>query len=78
MTDEAPKRVPFPLFEPMGPPCPVEECKGVLWHHMNFNTGQSWEQCTACGEHVDEMPIKDRMSMAVATIERVFNGEKTN
>lgn len=67
-----PKRVPVPLFEPMGPPCPVEGCKGVLWQYMSFKTGQSWQQCTECGTKVDEMPIQERMDKAVAVITAAF------
>jgi len=56
----------------MGPPCPVEGCKGVLWDTINHKTGMSWKQCTECGEHVDEMPTKVRLAKAIETIERIF------
>lgn len=72
MTDEAPKRVPFPSFEPMGPPCPVEGCKGVLWQHISTQVDMSWKQCTACHAKVDEGPTSQKLDKAIEIIEKAF------
>ena len=76
--EEFTEKVPYPLFEIVGPPCPAPGCKGVLTNTMSLKTKEWFYHCHVCNGEFNRMPIADKVAWAVCTIEGAVKGEKTN
>ena len=70
------KRVDFPMFELVGPPCEAPGCSGVLVDTMSLKTKECWKQCATCKAEFYRMSGKDALGYAVRTIDRVLAGEE--
>ena len=71
-------KVPYPMFELVGPPCEVPGCKGVLVDTIHLKTQMFFKKCATCGHEHYKMPVREAMGWAVRTIKRAINGEKQN
>ena len=72
------KRVIFPLFELIGPPCETPGCKGVLVDCMQLKSLDFFQCCSVCKAEFNRMPIAEKTAYARRTIGRMFSGEKEN
>jgi hypothetical protein len=71
------ERVPFPLFELIGPPCTEPGCKGVLVDHLTMRAPREFfRRCATCGAESGRILASDALGYARRTIERVMRGEK--
>lgn len=64
----------IPQFEPVGPPCEVSGCRGVLWDHVDLKTKEFFHKCTECGGEFHRVSLKDKLGWAVRTIHRALEG----
>jgi hypothetical protein len=71
-------KVPFLMFELIGPPCEVPGCKGVLVDTIHIKTQMFSKKCATCGHEHYKMPVREAMGWAVRTIKRALNGEQDN
>lgn len=71
------ERVPFPLFELVGPPCEAPGCKGVMVDTMTIHDPKEvFRKCSTCGAESSRIPAVEALGYATRTIERVLRGEK--
>jgi len=70
------KRVDFPLFELVGPPCEVDGCSGVLVSTICLKTADHFNQCSKCKAEFNRMTGQEALDWAKRTINRVLEGEE--
>ena len=62
--EEFTEKVPYPLFEIVGPPCPAPGCSGVLTPIMSLKTKEWFYECHICHGEFNRVPIEDRFEWA--------------
>lgn len=55
--EEFTEKVPYPLFEIVGPPCPAPGCKGVLTPTMSLKTRVWFSKCHVCNGEFSRAPL---------------------
>lgn len=71
------KRVDFPMFELVGPPCEAPGgCLGVLVLTTCLKTKDVWNQCSKCKAQFNRMTGAEALGWAKRTIGRVLAGEE--
>ena len=69
------KRVIFPQFELVGPPCKKEGCSGVLVDHASWVNGEFFRRCSVCNEECDRMPVSEKLAVSIETIQEAFDAQ---
>jgi hypothetical protein len=72
------KRVAFPTFELVGPPCPKPPCKGVLVDHMSLHARprEFFRRCSQCGTETDRQPAAEKLAWVKRLLNHVLQGGK--
>lgn len=67
--------VPIPLFEIVGPPCKVPDCKGVLIDAVSLKTKDYFQECSICKAHFNRVPAWQKLKEVNDTIARILAKE---
>jgi hypothetical protein len=75
--EEFTEKVPYPLFEIVGPPCPAPGCKGVLTSTMSLKTKEWFGHCHVCNGEYTRAPAGSKREWIPRGIS-VIEGGKVN
>jgi hypothetical protein len=61
VSENAPQRVPYPLFELVGPQCKHPGCKGVLVDTLKLKTKEFLHKCSECHREFHWVAAKEKL-----------------
>lgn len=76
--EEFTEKVPYPLFEIVGPPCPAPGCKGVLTNTLSLKTRSWFSKCHVCNGEFRRAPLGSKREWIRHRTFRVIDGGKSN
>lgn len=69
------ERVPFPMFELVGPKCDQPDCTGVKVSTVNlYGEKMHFNKCSKCGVETERTPAAQKLAWTLCTIDWVLKG----